>query len=62
MLYASYIASIGAQSAYGVDVDTMGTIWVTGWTNDQVFTALGGVGKTMPVGDIDGFLMGVNPQ
>jgi hypothetical protein len=62
MLYSSYIASVGSQIAYGVDFDAMGTIWATGWSNSGVFDALGGVAKTTAAQNIDGFLMGVNPQ
>lgn len=61
ILYSSYIASLGLQSAYGVDVDAAGTIWVTGWTNDTIFDPTI-TPKTTPAQDIDGFLMGINPQ
>ncbi len=58
ILYASYVASVGLQSAYGVDVDATGTLWITGWTNDTLFDPTV-TPKTAPVGDIDGFLMGI---
>jgi hypothetical protein len=57
-LYASYIDSVGLQSTYGVDVDAMGTMWTIGWTNDLLFNPAI-TPKITPVGDIDGFLMGV---
>jgi hypothetical protein len=57
-LYASYLASIGEQSAYGIDVDANGTLWITGWTNDTIFDP-NVTPKTSPTGDIDGFLMGL---
>ena len=57
-LYASYIASIGQQSAYGVDVDPHGTVWVTGWTNDALFDP-NLTPKATGAGVINGFLMGL---
>ena len=62
MLYSSYIASTGSQIAYGVDFDALGKIWVTGSANTGIFDALGGAAKTTASQDIDGFLMGINPQ
>ncbi len=61
ILYASYIASVGLQSAYGVDVDAQGTMWVIGWTNDSIFDPTI-TPKTTPAQDIDGFLMGISPM
>jgi hypothetical protein len=61
ILYSSYIASLGLQSAYGVDYDTTGNIWVTGWTNDTIFDPTI-TPKTTPSQDIDGFLMGISPK
>ncbi len=62
IVYASYVASPGSQTAYGVDVDAKGTIYVTGSTNAGIFDALNGIGKTTPSGDIDGYLLGFTPQ
>jgi hypothetical protein len=61
IMYSSYIASLGLQTAYGVDVDSNGIIWVTGWTNDTIFDP-NVTPKTTPSQDIDGFLMGISPQ
>jgi hypothetical protein len=60
ILYSSYIASTGVQTGYGVDVDAKGTMYVVGSTSAPIFDALGGVAKTSPSEDIDGFLMGIS--
>jgi hypothetical protein len=62
MRYSSFVASVGSQVSYGVDVDNKGVIWLAGFTNAGIFDALNGVPKTTAAGDIDSFLMGINPQ
>jgi hypothetical protein len=61
MVYSSYIASTGNQITYGVDVDAAGIIYVTGPTSGSIFDPTV-TPKTTAAGDIDGFLMGINPQ
>ncbi len=60
VMYSSYIASTGLQTGYGVDVDSKGTIYVVGSASAGLFDALGGVAKTSPAADIDGFLLGIS--
>jgi hypothetical protein len=62
LLYSSYIASIGSQTSYGIDLDTTGNIYLTGYTSGGIFDALNGVAKTSVTGNIDGFLMGISLQ
>ena len=58
LVYASYVSSVGSQSAYGVDVDAKGTIWVAGATSAGLFAPLNGSAKTTAAGDYDGYVMG----
>lgn len=58
LAYASYISSVGSQSAYGVDVDAKGTIWVAGASTAGIFDALNGSAKTTASGVYNGYVMG----
>jgi hypothetical protein len=62
LLYSSYIGSVGSQTSYGIDLDSKGTIYLTGYTSGGIFDALNGTAKTSVAGNIDGFLMGITLQ
>lgn len=59
--YSSYIASDGSQLPFALDLAPDGTLYVAGYASGPVFDGLGGPSKPNGNGDLDGFVMGVNP-
>jgi hypothetical protein len=39
LVYSSYVTSPGAQTVYDVDIDTKGTVWITGIATAGIFPA-----------------------
>jgi len=60
--YFSYLGSDGLQTAYGVDFDPNGKIFVTGVTSGPIFDALGGAGKPTAAGNKDAWVIGFQPN
>jgi hypothetical protein len=58
--YCTYLGSDGLQVGYGVDFDSKGNIYVTGYSSGPIFAALGGVGKSTSPGNVDAFVIGLN--
>ncbi len=58
--YSSYVASAGNQTTYGVDVDSAGNLYLTGFTSGPLLDSLGGATKTSSQGDSDAFVLGFN--
>jgi hypothetical protein len=59
--YSSYVASGGTQTAYGVDVDSKGTVYVAGFSTGYLFEPFGGAQRPSALGNADAFVMGFNP-
>jgi hypothetical protein len=59
--YSSYVASGGTQTAYGVDVDSKGTVYVAGFSTGYLFEPFGGAQRQSALGNADAFVMGFNP-
>lgn len=59
--YSTYLASDGSQTAYGVDVDPNGIIYVAGFTTGPLLNGLGGAARTTGPGNTDAFVLGFNP-
>lgn len=60
LVYSSYITGPGSQIAYGVEVDSTGTIYVTGFTTGNIFPS-GAAVHTTGSGNFDPFLLGFRP-
>jgi hypothetical protein len=60
--YLSYLGGDGFQTAYGVDFDPTGKIFLTGFTSGPIFDALGGSPKTSAAGNRDAFVLGFKPN
>jgi len=55
--FFSYLGSDGLQTAYGLDFDGVGNLWVVGSASGPIFDHIGGVGKPSGPGDTDVFVM-----
>jgi hypothetical protein len=60
LVYSSYITGPGSQVAYGVEVDTTGIVYLTGFTTGNIFPA-GSAVHTTGDGNFDPYLMGFRP-
>jgi len=58
--YSSYLGSDGLQVGYGVDFDTKGNIYLTGFSSGPIFSAFGGPAKTTGAGNVDAFVVGLS--
>lgn len=58
--YFTYLGSPGIQIGYGVDFDSAGDVYLTGFTTGPIFDALNGAAFNTPPGKSDGFLAGFN--
>jgi Beta-propeller repeat len=58
--YSSYLQSDGAQIGYGIDVAPGGTVYVVGIASGDLLGTMGGVAKTSPPGNSDGFVAAFN--
>lgn len=56
--FSTYITSDGDQTAYGLEVDAKGTIYVAGFSTGPLLDLLGGATKTTDPGNPDAYLMG----
>jgi hypothetical protein len=58
--YFTYLGSDGLQAAYGIDFNSQGNIFLTGFTSGPIFDALGGAPKTSNPGKTDAFIIGLS--
>ena len=56
--YLTYLGSDGFQIAYGIDYDTSGHVYLTGFTSGSLFTPFRGATKTTGAGNTDAFVVG----
>jgi hypothetical protein len=60
LVYGTYLGSDGLQVAYGVDFDSKGNIFLTGFTSGQIFSAFGNSSKGSGPGNVDAFVVGIS--
>jgi hypothetical protein len=54
------VSSAGNQAVYGIDADSKGLVYVTGFTSGPLLEALGGVVRTTDMGNSDAYVAGFN--
>ncbi|MCP4363135.1 MAG: hypothetical protein GY796_34470 [Chloroflexi bacterium] len=61
VLHASYIGGSGQEESRGLDLDSQGNVYLTGWTNSSDFITTTGAMQPGYGGAFDSFIVKVNP-
>jgi len=62
LIYSTFVGGIGDEFGLGIALDTLGCIYVTGWTNSLDFPNTTNVYNTINKGELDVFVLKLNPM